>query len=468
MSNIIATVLLVLLGIAAIAIIWAFVSGSIFGSTGQIKLNTELRKSTFSILSARILPTGEYSVVVQRGPGGSEEDRFSYFPVLVFEDSDGNLESVNLQDDSRCNSLAELAACTYATNLDSLDLEDVARVSVYPAIADEEGHVANAKNPTDVEEFVAAGADICVDGDGECPAECLDEGDSDCTFCGDGSIQNPNDYGQHEQCEGDLFGSYDGSCVNYNSIEYVSGSLACSSCIIDASSCQSVQRQCNNGVDDDGDGLIDLSDLGCANAVDDSEANCGDSVVQIINGEACDDGAIVGGDGCSASCQYECGDGLIDGNGSDGYSEECDGDSFGSATCQDRGFGGGNLECTNVCTIDTSHCISTPPIYACNDGIDNDGDGLVDLSDPGCSVGSDQDENNCGDGIVQVESGEQCEQSVTFSGSCVVQGLVEGENGIHYCSDSCVWGPCIPNDAPPPEDTGDPKGNGGSDDGPIG
>lgn len=32
------------------------------------------------------------------------------------------------------------------------------------------------------------------------------------------------------------------------------------------------------------------------------------------------------------------------------------------------------------------------PVYECNDGIDNDGDGLIDLSDPGCNSATDNDE----------------------------------------------------------------------------
>jgi hypothetical protein len=37
---------------------------------------------------------------------------------------------------------------------------------------------------------------------------------------------------------------------------------------------------------------------------------------------------------------------------------------------------------------------ATPAVYDCNDGSDNDGDGLVDMSDPGCSSPTDNDEYN--------------------------------------------------------------------------
>jgi len=52
-------------------------------------------------------------------------------------------------------------------------------------------------------------------------------------------------------------------------------------------------------------------------------------------------------------------------------------------------------------------------IYECNDGLDNDGDVDVDLSDSGCSSLTDNDETNCGDGIC--EGGET---SVTCSPDC--------------------------------------------------
>lgn len=37
---------------------------------------------------------------------------------------------------------------------------------------------------------------------------------------------------------------------------------------------------------------------------------------------------------------------------------------------------------------------NAPPAVACNDGIDNDTDGLIDMNDPGCSVATDTDEFN--------------------------------------------------------------------------
>ena len=76
-----------------------------------------------------------------------------------------------------------------------------------------------------------------------------------------------------------------------------------------------VTYQCSDGIDNDGDGLVDLSDPGCASAEDNDETN------------------------------------------------------------------------------------ETPPATQCSDGVDNDGDGLIDLSDPGCANAEDNDETNgsCGE-----------------------------------------------------------------------
>ncbi|MFC1648113.1 hypothetical protein ACFL1B_01510 [Nanoarchaeota archaeon] len=45
----------------------------------------------------------------------------------------------------------------------------------------------------------------------------------------------------------------------------------------------------------------------------------------------------------------------------------------------------------------------------CNNGLDDDGDGAVDLADAGCSKKNDRDESNCGDGVCEgAESVSSC------------------------------------------------------------
>ncbi|MDD5041591.1 MAG: hypothetical protein PHX87_03860 [Candidatus Peribacteraceae bacterium] len=47
----------------------------------------------------------------------------------------------------------------------------------------------------------------------------------------------------------------------------------------------------------------------------------------------------------------QCGDGIREGD------EDCDGNEFGSISCQSMGFSAGNLQCTETCTIESIDCI---------------------------------------------------------------------------------------------------------------
>ncbi len=116
----------------------------------------------------------------------------------------------------------------------------------------------------------------------------------------------------------------------------------------------------------------DASD-GQAASDDAAATNCGDSTID--EGEECDDGNRLDGDGCSSGCLVEegwdcegqpsvctslCGNGTLD------PGEECDGDNLGGNTCLtvDGGFSGGNLRCSAACLFDTSGCI----LPGCGDG----------------------------------------------------------------------------------------------------
>lgn len=102
--------------------------------------------------------------------------------------------------------------------------------------------------------------------------------------------------------------------------------------------------RCSDGIDNDRDGLVDLADPGCRSAADDSEF------------DLCADGIDNDGDGLMDAGDPDC----APGSGAGGE--------------QNR--------------------------PACDDGRDNDGDGLVDLADPGCRDQRDQSEQlGCSDGI---------------------------------------------------------------------
>jgi hypothetical protein len=106
---------------------------------------------------------------------------------------------------------------------------------------------------------------------------------------------------------------------------------------------------CSDGMDNDGDGKIDMADLGCADTSDNDET---DIVTQ------CSDGIDNDGDGLGDLADPDCTD----------ASDDTESGSIGS---------GGT-------------------VYACSDGIDNDGDGKTDMADPGCSSTTDNNEYNIG------------------------------------------------------------------------
>ncbi len=99
----------------------------------------------------------------------------------------------------------------------------------------------------------------------------------------------------------------------------------------------------------------------------DGESLCGDRKVDA--GEECDSGELVGRRcedfgyrggllNCTQQCTYDfsmcipetCGDGVVDSG------EECDGSELGGRTCGDFGYTGGELGCLETCRYDYSAC----------------------------------------------------------------------------------------------------------------
>ncbi len=106
------------------------------------------------------------------------------------------------------------------------------------------------------------------------------------------------------------------------------------------------QFACENTLDDDSDGLVDMNDPGCTSPTDDDEYN------------------LVVLPKCSNTLDDDS-DGLVDMN--------------------DPG-------CTSPTDDDEYNTIVS--LTACNNNVDDDGDGLVDMNDPGCADASDNDEFN--------------------------------------------------------------------------
>ncbi|MEZ4247647.1 MAG: kelch repeat-containing protein [Polyangiales bacterium] len=139
-----------------------------------------------------------------------------------------------------------------------------------------------------------------------------------------------------------------------------------------------IGERCDDGNTIDGDGC----------QADCSLARCGDGIVD--PDEACDDGNDERGDGCNPQCTSDetCGNGVIDVvNG-----EECDDDSETcGATCRIVRCGNGILD----------------PGELCDDGNNRGADG--------CSPGCNSDET-CGNGEIDVAVEEQCDDGNLRSG----------------------------------------------------
>jgi hypothetical protein len=140
---------------------------------------------------------------------------------------------------------------------------------------------------------------------------------------------------------------------------------------------------CNDGYDNDGDGLTDFpDDPGCSNKNDQSELNpnieCDDGT---DNADA-DSLADYNDPGCSGPTDDDETDGACD------DLSDNDGDTY-----IDYPNDPGCLSYSDINEIN--------PSIECDDSYDNDGDNYVDYNDAGCSGPTDDDETNCGDEVCE-------------------------------------------------------------------
>ncbi|MDY0004136.1 MAG: DUF4215 domain-containing protein [Polyangia bacterium] len=171
-------------------------------------------------------------------------------------------------------------------------------------------------------------------------------------------------------------------------VEFVCGNDYCETESYE--SCELCPRDCcpdcGNGILDEGEGCDDGNNVGgdgCSKGCRDEDgvATCGNGIWEA--GEECEDGNLTIHDGCSDQCKREfvCGDQLCQrevgencercrsdccpncGNGvlEPLLGEWCDRNELGGRTCEALGFTGGLLACTDYCTFDTAGCAGTGP-----------------------------------------------------------------------------------------------------------
>lgn len=205
-------------------------------------------------------------------------------------------------------------------------------------------------------------------------------------------------------------------------------------------------EDCDDGLDNDRNGLIDCADPICL----DEElrcAACGDGEVSSVFGEDCDDGNLQNGDACDADCSFPCGDGsrndedevCDDGNqaSGDGCEPDC--------TLTFPGCGNGVLDSGEPCDDGNDDnkdaCVNTCVEARCGDGFTQDGveacdDGNM-VSGDGCFADCSREEV-CGNGFL--DPGESCdtgdEVTPTCSSLCTLY-MESCNNGVRNAGEAC-------------------------------
>ena len=258
---------------------------------------------------------------------------------------------------------------------------------------------------------------------------------SDCTltFCGDGTIQNPNGYSQYEDCE------FNSDCNDYDS-NTIDSCVKCSCEYEYLPYCGDGNldpgEECDDGNHINGDGCSSVCEIEyqpyCGNEIvdigeecDDGNTNnydgcrndcvlpyCSDGILD--SGEECDDGNLINGDGCSAVCDIECpepycGDGIIQ----TGLGEECDDGVNNGEVCV-PGYELSCDYCSDVCEIEPlegPYCgdgVKDVPYEEC-DG--QDGVGVNQECSQECEL---INLPYCGDGVIN--PGEECDDGNNDNG----------------------------------------------------
>lgn len=194
---------------------------------------------------------------------------------------------------------------------------------------------------------------------------------------------------------------------------------------VDSSPASFVLEDCVNGLDDDGDGLLDCQDEDCLPSADcledcfngidddgDGKADCRD--LDCIPNEICPEvcyNLVDDDDDGLADCSdpdcipyHECPEDCVNSadDDDDGLVDCRDPDCSSLSECDEECDDGvdnnrdGETDCDDARCIASWACGETQ-LGACIDGVDNDGDGLVDCEDGGCFRVC--QESACGNGL---------------------------------------------------------------------
>jgi len=158
-----------------------------------------------------------------------------------------------------------------------------------------------------------------------CPIDCSSSG-----FCGDGICDSTESC---SDCSSDCGVCPPADTCNNNGI--CNSGEDCLNCPSDCSGKLDGKKSKRYCCGDTGGNLVSCSASQCDSSC--GIDHCGDGSLDLIDGEECDDGNLLNGDGCSASCSLEtqqpiCGDGILDTGESCDDGNNLDGDGC-SAQC---------------------------------------------------------------------------------------------------------------------------------------
>ncbi len=190
---------------------------------------------------------------------------------------------------------------------------------------------------------------------------------------------------------------------------------------------------------------------------------CGDAVVDVANGETCDDGGTQGGDGCSSACGVEPGWSCV---GAPSVCTESCGDGLlaGSEACDDGNAANGD-GCSSACTLEPGWiCVGQPAVCTedCGDALVvgsetcDDGSTVTESCDYGlisclvCDASCQEVPGAtrfCGDGVLHGEDGEACDDgNISDGDGCSMLCQTEpgwtctGLGCTEICGDAMVVG----------------------------
>jgi hypothetical protein len=190
---------------------------------------------------------------------------------------------------------------------------------------------------------------------------------------------------------------------------------------------------CKNLLDDDRDGLVDFPfDPGCESAADRDETDEDPANPPACANRIDDDDDGIADYPMDPGCRFRADDDETDPNFAPACANGRDDDGDGRADFPD------DVGCSAA--FDTDEVNDGRALDRCRDGVDNDGDTLIDLADPGCLNGRDNDEGDIGPTACNNGADDDGDGLVDWpeDDGCAARGAQCEQAGYGLCDGVCV------------------------------